>query len=215
MTRLAVLAATLFLASPAYASAQSVWAGAKAGLDRAAWSGDFGLSYNPFGTRAGVTAGVTLSVGLKEVLSVQVEALYTEKGATGPDGFRANMTYLEVPLLVKLALPLPALHIQPMAMAGLAPAWEISCRALAQPAYIPEAPPPAPIPMDCIGWRTERRDMGAVLAGGVEVPLGRVKVTAEIRRTTGRINVAQGYAPLSTYNNVWSFIVGMAVAVRR
>jgi hypothetical protein len=52
------------------------------------------------------------------------------------------------------------------------------------------------------------------MAGGVEVPVGRVRMTAEIRRTTGRRNIAQGYEPLSTYNNVWSFMIGTAFAVR-
>jgi hypothetical protein len=151
----------------------------------------------------------------RDIVALQLEALHSEKGAAGPGEFRASVAYLELPLLVKVALPLRALHIRPIALAGLAPALEISCGVLAQAAYIPEQPPPHPEQMNCISWRTEPRDVGVVLAGGIEVPVGRVNVTAEIRRTTGRRNIALGYAPLSTYNNVWSLLIGTAFAVPR
>ena len=215
MSRLSTLLAMSVLACPAATTAQSLWLGAKAGLDRAAWTGDFGVPFNPFGTRTGLTAGATVSLGLKDIVALQLEALYSEKGAAGPGEFRASVAYLELPLLVKVALPPRALNIRPIALAGLAPALEISCGVLAQPAYIPEQPPPPPEQMNCISWRTEPRDVGVVLAGGIEVPVGRVNVTAEIRRTTGRRNIALGYAPLSTYNNVWSFMIGTAFAVPR
>jgi hypothetical protein len=213
MRRLAPLLFALSLGLPVAACAQSLWLGAKAGVDRASWSGNLGASSKPYGTRTGVTAGATVSLRFSELLALQLEALYSEKGATRPDGFRADVAYVEIPLLVRLTLPLRALPIQPMAMAGVAPAWEISCGALARPNYIPEAPPPPAIPMDCIGWRTERRDVGTVLAGGVEIPMRGFEVTAEVRRTSGHSNIARGYT-LSTYNGAWSFVIGAAFAVR-
>jgi hypothetical protein len=147
-------------------------------------------------------------------VALQLEALYSEKGAGG-DGFRASVAYLEVPLLVKVALPLHALNIQPIALAGLAPALEISCSVFAQPMHLPEQPPPPAQHMDCISWRTEPRDVGVVLAAGIEVRIAGVKATAEIRHTSGRRNIALAYEPLSTYNGAWSLMIGTAFAVAR
>ncbi len=215
MRTLSAVLAILALGSPAAANAQTLWLGPKTGANQATWTGEFGTPSNPFGSRTGLTAGATVSLGLGEVLAIQVEALYTQKGVAGPDEFRANVAYLEMPFLLKVALPLHAIHIQPLAMAGLAPAVEISCGALARGAYIPEAPPPPPRPANCISWRTEPRDVGLVLAAGFEVPLRRVKVSAEVRRTVGRSNIALGYEPLSSYNRVWSFLIGTAFPLRK
>ena len=69
------------------------------------------------------------------------------------------------------------------------------------------------MPAPCGDWRTGRRDFGAVLAGGIEVSLGRWRLTAELRHTAGRDNIASGYAPLSTYNEAWSLLVGSAIRI--
>ena len=217
MRQLGRLLVALGLGSAAAANAQSVSLGAKAGVNRSAFTGDFGLpsNANPFGTRTGIAGGVTLAIGFHEVLAVQVEALYTEKGVVGPDLFRMNIGYVETPVLLRATLPLDGLPFRPMIMAGVAPAWEVSCGAIGRPPYIPELPPPPPMAMDCIGWRTERRDLGGVLAGGVEVPLANVRITAEIRHTSGRTNIARGYPPFSTYNGVWSVMFGTAFSIHR
>jgi hypothetical protein len=100
-------------------------------------------------------------------------------------------------------------------MTGIAPAVELSCKAFASGGWIPEEPPRPPKPANCISWRTEPRDLGVVLAGGFELPLTSFKVTAEVRRVAGRSNIAQGYAPLSSYNRAWSLLVGTAFPIRR
>ena len=213
MKPLASLLVAVALSAPAFAIAQSVSVGLKVGLNQSAWTGDFGTGANPFGARIGPVAGATFAIGFKDVVAIELEALYNDKGATGPAAFRMNIGYLETPILLKLTLPLEGIPIRPMILAGIAPAWEISCTAIAQPMYIPEAPPPAAIPMSCSNWRTERRDFSGVVAGGVEVPAGRLRLTAELRHTSGRRNIARGYAPLSTYNGAWSFIVGTAMGI--
>lgn len=201
------------LAAPGAAGAQSVTLGVKVGLDHAAWTGNFGTPTNPFGPRTGPVGGASIAVGLREILSIQLEALYSRKGASGPGDFQMDIGYLETPILLKLAVPIAGLPVRPVVMAGIAPAWEISCAAAAQPLSLLDAPPPPAVPADCIGWRTERRDFGRVVAGGVEMPVGRLRLTAELRHTTGRTNIALGYAPLSTYNDAWSFLLGTAFAL--
>lgn len=213
MKTLASVLLAAALSAPPPAAAQSFTVGVKVGLNHAAWTGDFGTGSNPFAARTGPVAGASFTVGIKEVVAIDIEALYSQEGATGPGAFRMDIGYLETPILVKLALPLAGIPIRPMILAGIAPAWEISCSAMAQPMTIPEAPPPAAVSTSCAGWRTERRDFSEVLAGGVEVPTGRLRLTAELRYTGGRSNIAAGYAPLSTYNRVWSFMVGTALAM--
>jgi len=205
--------AALALLAPVRAVGQTVSVGIKAGLDQAHWYGDFLTGSNPYRSNTGPVAGATLAVGVKEVVAIEIEALYARKGATGSGGFRMDMGYVETPVLLKLVLPLWALPVRPMLLVGVAPAWEVGCSALAEPMVIPENPPPGAVPTSCSGWRSEHHDLGGVLAGGLEAPMGRVRLTAELRYTRGRTNIAQAFAPLTTYNRAWSFMVGSALVL--
>ena len=215
MKVLASTLAALALSVPVPAAAQSILVGLKAGLNQASWYGDFLIGSNPYRADIGPVAGATLAIGIREVVAVQVEALYSRKGATGSGGFRMDIGYLETPVLLKVSVPVTGIPFRPMLLAGVAPAWEIGCAAIAQPFFLQDLPASGAVPMSCSGWRSERHDLGRVLAGGVEVPVGRLRLTAELRRTSGRTNIAQALAPMSTYNEVWAFMVGGALALSR
>ncbi|MGB3541616.1 porin family protein [Rubrivirga sp.] len=111
--RTLLLAAVLSLAAaPASAQPQFV---VKGGLATATFSGDDvdflfedELVDQP---RLGFTAGAGVLVPLSPSLGVQVEALYTQKGAVFEDEFglpyqeTTRLDYLEVPATLRLALP--------------------------------------------------------------------------------------------------------------
>ncbi len=105
----AVLAASALLAAPA--SAQTTFL-IKGGLNTAFFSGDDGAGTDP---RLGVAAGAGLRFDVSPSLGVQVEALYSQEGAEDPDNRGTyKMDYLDVPILLRAALPL-----SPYADAGL------------------------------------------------------------------------------------------------
>jgi hypothetical protein len=194
------------------AAGQSLRLGAKGGLVRASWTGEFGTPSSPFSARTGLIAGASLSLQLIDFAGIQVEAQYVQKGASSGNDFRATVGYAELPLLVRLAVPLDPSTIRPIALVGLAPALEIACSVRARPGNIPEAPPLPPQRMDCIEWRNRKRDVGVILAAGIETRSMPASLTAEIRRTSGRKNIIVGYERVRMFNNVWSIVVGATYA---
>lgn len=64
------------------------------------------------GFKNGFVGGVLADIGITDMISIQTELLYSEKGATGsieemgiPFTTSLNFNYLEIPLLLKLKIP--------------------------------------------------------------------------------------------------------------
>jgi len=209
MRRCIELFVALAVVTPARASAQSIWLGTTVGAERTTWTGNTGIPGFSYDGRTGGMAGIVLSLRFTNVFAVRTEALYSAKGATQGATFRAAPDYLELPIMLQARLPIPALPVWPHVYAGIAPSWEMSCSVLAVGAFIPEGPAPPPTLEDCRGWLTDRLDLGTVWGAGIDIPLRHAQLTAEVRRTSGQRNIAQGYAPLSLYNQAWQFLLSM------
>lgn len=141
------LLAVLTLAIPAAAEAQI---GIKAGATFATLS-----NRSPdFDTRTGFAAGISLDMG-GGVIGLAPELLYVQKGMTSdgaPSSTAVKLSYAEVPVLLKVALPIPSL--QPFAYAGPSVSFRLSCEAN---------------DTDCDDDTIKSTDYGVVLGGGVKL----------------------------------------------
>lgn len=86
--------------------------GFKAGPLFSTFWGDFDRDEVRFEQRQGFTAGIEMSFALSRAFAIQLEATYTQKGATvsrieRQDGFAINyeLDYIELPLLATLTVP--------------------------------------------------------------------------------------------------------------
>src|SRR5512136_1093139 len=111
---IAVFAGLLALRQPARADVQFGNMARPTGVD----------AQDPMATlknKVGFNGGIFLALNFGRVVTIQWEALYTMKGATYvalDDSFTDKLyaDYIEVPLLLKLKLPLPI--VQPFVFAG-------------------------------------------------------------------------------------------------
>ena len=211
MKRLSVLLILIGLGCPERAAGQSVSLGPKFGVGLASlaagtqWPGSFRA-------RASVSIGAAGRIPLSPVFAFELEALLTLRGAGG-QSVRMSLLYLETPLLLRATLPGSAQRLRPVLMVGLAPAWEASCSAQEQVVILtaPASTEWGGVP--CSFWRTERHDLGLVAGGGFELPVGRVRMTAELRYTMGTVNLGDGLQSLAGWvirSRVWSLMLGTA-----
>lgn len=200
------LVAVMVLPTPAL-SAQSLWLGAKAGRSSAK------LADEDLGRRVAFTGGVTLTIEFTQALALQGEVLYAEKGFVDrPGDWEMQITYLEIPVLLRLAIPTKTL-IRPVVLAGFAWSLEVDCGGWTTLPYI--GPPPPPIPLDCDHMRTDHLDMGWVVGGGLEFRVGRFSVTVEGRYTGGMIDIGSHYTFANVKNETVAFLVGVGLPIWR
>jgi hypothetical protein len=124
------IAAIVGLAALPQTAAAGVQFGIKVGANMAKPTG--ADAQDPLATiksRVGFTGGIFLAFNLGKVVTIQGEALYTMKGATYvalDDSYTNKLysDYIEIPLLLKIKIPLPA--IQPFVFAGPSVGFKLS-----------------------------------------------------------------------------------------
>jgi hypothetical protein len=78
-------------------------------------------------TRTGFAAGISLGLPLGSSLRLQPELLYVEKGGKFANDQTLEINELNVPVLLRFNLPLPA--IAPFVLAGPVAEYELTCKA--------------------------------------------------------------------------------------
>jgi len=146
-----------------------------------------------WGSRTGWLVGASGSFSITPWLALQAGIRVHEKGAAVPGSFEMRLSYLEFPLLARVAIGPARWPVRPLFAAGFAPARELSCAGRAVPPSIPEAPPPPMRPEDCISQRTDLWDFGLIAGVGVELRLGSLRTALLGQYTNGRHNIASGY----------------------
>jgi len=160
--------------------------GLKAGLSYANIHGRDVYEQKP---KMGFGAGAFLTYGLGSFFAVQPEVLFVQKGSKYSNGGGANayketlgLDYIEVPVLLKFFLPVAKsfrLHL----FAGPSLAFKIRARVKAT-----------------FGGETETEtldsvkntDLGLAAGLGLERPLGRGRVTLDVRYTAGTNSLSKG-----------------------
>ena len=152
--------------------------------------------------KVGFNAGVFLALNFGKVVTVQWEVLYTMKGATYvalDDSYTDKLyaDYIEVPLLLKLKLPLPV--IQPFVFAGPSVGFKLQEKLQSNGQSVP---------LDQA--LLKNNDYGAVFGAGLN--LGR-NFFVDLRYSLGMqkvISTVQGEVQPDFRNGVWSASLGIA-----
>ena len=153
-------------------------------------------------TKTGFIAGAHLAFPLSSALKLQVEGLYSEKGATGEAAagldvqkWENKLTYLEVPLLLKLELPIPA--VKPFIYGG------------GSVSFLLDAEERIGENWHDITDSLNEIDYGLVMGGGLYV----IGLTIEARYTKGLNDTVEDPDPHSlveqSRNKVFSVMVGL------
>lgn len=185
--------------------------GFRFGINVAGVAGDLS-DKEAFSTRTGFVAGLFGTIPLRYSLAIQPELLYTQKGfstesatlnGTGGEAFPADfeLTYLEVPLLVKYGLPVSStamLHLY----AGPTLSFELSER----------------VALDELQGSQEidqfrSQDVGVALGGEVSLPVSAFDAMLGVRFTRSvcsALNRDVGSSDdVRVFNEVLSFTVGV------
>lgn len=206
--RLTALPALVLLVATTVA-AQGASIGIKVGASSASqqFSGSFGYD-NRTPARTAPTVAITVARPLRGPVGIQLEAAYAPKGHAYPGGVGLESDYLEIPLLLRLS-PTRARAVLPVALLGVAPAFELSCGGDTNLASVGRGPYPPPQPRDCNFDRQTRYDFGYVGALGLDVPMRRGVFTAELRYTHGAQNLIPRFEFLRGYNRAVSVLFGV------
>jgi hypothetical protein len=152
--------------------------------------------------KVGFNGGVFLALNFGRVVTIQWEALYTMKGATYvslDDTFTDKLyaDYIEVPLLLKLRIPLPV--IQPFVFAGPTVGFKLQEKLESNGEEVP-----------LTENLLKNNDYGAIFGAGLD--LGR-NFMVDVRYSLGLqkvISTVQGDVQPDFKNGVWSASLGIA-----
>lgn len=211
------------LATPA--DAQSLFVGFRAGQASAVQYWRF-RSFDSGKTerrQPSVTSGLTATLDLKSWIAVESDLMYVEKGsrfAFGPlDEMRIG--YIEMPVLLRLAAPLPVAGLQLFVHGGAAPAIEVSCAG--SPVFVPGSrsitldifgPSPGTVTRRCDVRRETKRDFGWVTGGGLLLRRAEYQISVSRRRTKGVRDLFPDDGFQERFNDARAFLVSVTARAR-
>ncbi len=196
-----VIAAIAGLAAIPQTAAASVQFGIKVGGNMAKPTGaDADDPLATLKSRVGFTGGIFLAINFGSVLTIQPEIVYTMKGASYvalDDSYTDKLyaDYIEIPLLLKLRIPLPI--IQPFVIAGPSVGFKLSEK----------------LERDGVPFTDaifKNNDYGAIFGAGVN--LGR-NFMIDVRYSMGLqkvIHTIEGEVDPDYKNGVWAATIGIA-----
>lgn len=204
--RLAAVSVLILAGTPASGSAQQALSlGILAGADVADQAGaDVFTPHDRFGFIGGVSAAFHLS----SRWSVQVDALYDQKGGRenndrdpGDPVDELSIGYIEVPILLKFSFS--EVGTRPELFVGPSFAFEQSCTfdvypgGESDPAACPDA-----------GLETRSPDIGIAFGADVEIPLGSGHLVIDARGVVGLGSFDDSAAELDFRNRILALMVG-------
>lgn len=165
LSNLAVVLVCLLLLPPPSSAHLSL--GFQGGLSLATMGGDD--ASDEIGYRTGVGVGASLAIPVSDVVSIQPEVLYLQKGATDNlDGvdFTFEANYVEVPLFLKIDVPTEGI-VDPYFMFGPAIGFNAECQFTGEEDRVS-------IEVNCdeAGLDIKSVDFGGVVAAGLGIETG-------------------------------------------
>ena len=142
----------------------------------------------PYRSRTGLTVGATADLGVTPWLAIQLEGRYTQLGTrqeeAGVTGV-LRVSYVELPLVVRVALPVRESPLTPHLFAGGFVRFKTACDIRFSGTVS--------LDLDCgtagVG-DLRSHDLGVVFGGGADVRLGPGEVTLDVEYALGLRNVA-------------------------
>lgn len=161
-------------------------------------------------TKMGLAGGVFLEIGLPGPLSIQPEVLYVQKGAkisfaegeiTGT--LKANIDYIEIPLLLKFnlvsgGLTIPSVYAGPYVGFNTKAEFVISADGYTEKEDIKDS--------------IKNTEFGVTFGLGLTQKLGVIKVTLDARYDLGISNIIEETVgePSSIKTRTWLFMAGIS-----
>jgi hypothetical protein len=197
---------------PGVAGALGIEKGVKFGVNLANLRGDFADVANPDG-KLGLVGGPFVVFVLVPEFAVQIEALYSMKGAKltststdeagnvlGTIHTFESLNYLEVPLLLR-GTPLPGARVQPLIVAGPTLGFGLGANLSSDEPGLPS------VHLDHL----KAVDVGFAVGVGARFHAGgKKRVITEVRYTSGFSDVWDIAGNLESINSVFSFTAGLA-----
>jgi hypothetical protein len=176
--------------------------GPKAGLNIANLSGE---DVEDTDTKTGFAGGVFFMYQFSNMFAIQPEAYYTMKGATQKlsiEGVTVDITgtldYIEVPLLLKLLIPIQGSSVHPAIFAGPSVGFNIT----AKEKYEAQGES-----YEIDYEDVKSTEFGMVFGGGVGFPVGKNELGFDVRYILGLTTVDDSAEAADVKNNVINFNV--------
>lgn len=201
---LGLLLALIAFSNPVKAQLQTS-IGLKAGYTASSFRGDDARNME---WRSGFVGGLFVHIPVATLFAIQPEVLFRQRGAYNKFEFanieqRINLTYIDVPLLFKLRVPIadvvyPHIYAGPQGSFSLKGEYEID---LFDGATFE----------DQINVR--KFDFGGVFGFGVDVLTDKIFFTSDVRFGLGALKVDNSNNPMDLKNKDISFMVGIGVNI--
>jgi len=183
--------------------AQGITGGLKAGMNIAKFHED-DVAGRSFKSKMGFCAGGFITFKVANIVAIQPEVLYTQKGTKWEEVFMGgtwniNLNYLEIPVLFKVIMPIQGM-IKPHLFVG--PYFAYNLTAKVKTYYYGQS---EEIDVD---EETKDGDFGAVFGGGIDFGLPAGKIVFDARYSLGLTTIDEEGSDVK--NNVFSFMLGYA-----
>jgi hypothetical protein len=204
------------------ASAQLMGIGVKGGVNFSNISGSFfvedeDIEIGDLKYKTGLILGASYNIPLLPTVSFQPEILYASKGGKFEESISfegeslnfegsIDLTYIEVPLLVKLHLPTPGMI--PNFYLGPAIGFRSAAKAKFEYSGSFMGIPFSESFEEDIKEEVKSTDFGLVLGAGIEFPLTAFNLTADLRYTMGLSSIAED-EDLDLKNKAITFMIGV------
>ncbi len=195
------LAIGLALAGTSEVQAQGITLGAQGGYNYAQLS-DVPTDIEEVGDKGSFVLGAFANIQFHPMLFVGVEGLYVERKTELTEGGEAadfKQAHFEIPAY--LGARLLSGMFQPVVYAGASAAFESTCEVSAEGASADCSDPDVDISTKSALW-------SAVFGGGLDVALGSIILTGDIRYNLGLSKVVDEEG-VDTKWNSWMFLVGV------
>ena len=197
---IALFAASLF--APPQVSAQ-IKLGVKGGLNIADIGGSDvdSLSLGPIETKTGFVGGAFVEFMIGDIFAIQPEVLYSQKGIkidSSGANLKLKVDYIEIPVLLKINIPIEGSKVHPNVYAGPAVAFESSCKLAGTDEVDCDDPD--------VGIMTTSTDFGLTFGGGLSLEVGGAEVGVDVRYTLGLTTIDDDDDPWDLKNKVISIM---------
>lgn len=205
----AALAAALTLGAASGAAAQGISVGVKAGVNVATLGGD---DVEDAESRIGLVGGAFLVYRFSDMLALQPEVLYSQKGTSFSDTegeVTLKLDYVDVPVLLRLDVPLANSSLRPSVFAGPVFSLRASCGAEAEFDG-------GSVEVNCDDFDEEGisfkdTDFGLAFGAGLDFPAGRATVTLDGRYTLGLSSIDDSGQDADVKNRAFAAMLGISI----
>ena len=173
-----------------------------------------GADVNDANTRTGFVGGVSLTLPLRERLSLELNGLYSQKGAKASEqseSLTLKFDYIEVPILLRYDFT--AEGVRPFVSGGVSLAYQTSCEAKAATAEFSAEVDCSTLDSDSdVALDVKKFDAGLAFGGGLDFPMANDRLfTLGARYVLGVTDIVKDE---TVRNRAWQIYAGFSFPLR-